>query len=85
MLGLSKIMICIQYVMIILNYYDYITLTAYFEFLDYSWVQYNMIQWSYLIIIIMYSSATKMYNSGAVYAIFGHVGTTFQQEHFNLT
>ena len=32
-----------------------------------------MIRWLYLIIIIMYSSATKMHNSGAVPACMCHI------------
>ena len=79
LLGLSKIMICIQYVMIILNYYDYITTHCVFwvPWLQLSTIQYdyeyNMIWWSYLIIIIMYSSATEMHNSGAVPACMCHI------------
>jgi len=36
-------------------------------------VKYNMIWWSYSIIIIMYSSATKMHNSGTILACMCHI------------
>ena len=72
-------MICIWYVMIIFNYYDYSTTHHIFWV---PWLQlgtirydyeYNMIWWSYLIIIIMYSSATKVHNSGAVPTCMCHI------------